>query len=751
MSKTLIIAEKPSAARKIAGALAEDTVKIKREQGVSYMEFTHGGERIVVAPAVGHLFGLAQKSSGWDYPVFDVEWRPTFETDRGASFSKKYYEALKILSAGADEFIVATDLDIEGETIAYNILRFICGTEHAKRMEFSTLTRPDLTKSFENMKPGINLGLAMAGVTRHTLDFFFGINVSRALTLSLKAAGRHKILSSGRVQGPALKLLTDRELEIKAFVSTPYWQAFMIGTAQAKDPEAAFRAIHEQGRFWNKEEADKVRKDCEGKEAWVSELAVTKQDLWPPTPFNLTDLQMESHRVFGINPKQTQSIAQSLYEAALISYPRTSSQKLPPAIGYKSIIAKLSKNPMYKDKAEFLLARAQTSGLSPRQGKKEDEAHPAIFPTGELPKEMSPWDAKVYDLIVKRFLATFGGLGEKETTSVTISCGARKDKAESPVKVHRFLLEGRKITREGWHELYAPYGWRDEARIPHFSEGQDVAFSEIDVVRKETEPPNRYNPATIIRELEKRELGTKSTRAEIVDSLYKRGYLKDTRIEVTDLGIKVVETLEKHCPEILSEDLTRRFEHEMDDIAHGKLKSESVVDEAKVELTKILLGFKKNEAQIGKSLLGAVESTEVKTSTIGQCDKCAEGKLRVMRSRKGGQFIGCTAYPKCHNIYPLPRIGKIEGLKTPCPDCGKPQVKIINRGRRPWSMCIDPQCKSKANWGKNGKSAKKDSAEEKAAGSSEFEKAKLPEKAEPVPKAKPKAKAKRKTAKAKKK
>ena len=215
----LVICEKPNASLKVAQALADKKVEKKVNNKVPYYEITHNGKKIVIGCAVGHLYGLAEKDKkGWTYPVFSFFWQPTYLIDKSAKFTKAYVDTLTKLCKGADDIYNFCDVDTEGELIFWNILRFICHKKDAKRAYFSTLTKDELIKAYEEAKPHINFRLASAGETRHSLDWLWGINLSRALTLSIKSAiGMFKLLSSGRVQGPALKTLYDREIEIKNF------------------------------------------------------------------------------------------------------------------------------------------------------------------------------------------------------------------------------------------------------------------------------------------------------------------------------------------------------------------------------------------------------------------------------------------------------------------------------------------------------------------------------------------------------
>src|SRR3989344_4610439 len=178
-----------------------------------------------IASAVGHLFNLTYVKGQTGWPIFNLEWIPSYES-KTAHFTKNYYMLLKKLSRRASEVIIATDYDNEGELIGWNVLRFITGQKDAKRMKYSTLTKPELEKSYENPMKTLDWGQAYAGETRHKIDWLYGINLSRALMSAIKLAGSFKILSIGRVQGPALKIIVDRDKEIINFKSQPYWQIF---------------------------------------------------------------------------------------------------------------------------------------------------------------------------------------------------------------------------------------------------------------------------------------------------------------------------------------------------------------------------------------------------------------------------------------------------------------------------------------------------------------------------------------------
>jgi DNA topoisomerase-1 len=679
MGYELIITEKPKTALKIAQALADGKPIKKAYQGVPYYEITHGKTDIVVGCAVGHIFSLAEKNKGkWTYPVFDIEWKPSYEVAKGSEFTKKYVNTIKKISKDATSFTIATDYDIEGELIGLNVIRFACGQKDAARMKFSALTTPDLIKAYEKKSKHIDWGLANAGETRHEMDWYWGINISRALTLAIKTTGVFRVLSSGRVQGPALKIIVDKEKEIKAFKSEPYWQVELIGNASG----GIIDAWHIEDKFFDKKKAEKVMQNVKGKKAFVKEVEKTEFKQLAPHPFDLTSLQIDAYRCTRISPKETLAIAQNLYTDGYISYPRTSSQKLPKEIGYKNIIKDISKQDDFKKECAILLGKKE---LIPHEGKKTDSAHPAIYPTGITPKALKEREKKIYDLIVHRFLATFGEPAIRLTVKITID-----------VNKELFVATGTTTAEKGWHELYGRFLMLKEEELPPVEKGQEVKVVEIKLLDKETQPPKRYTPASIIKELEKENLGTKATRAVIVDTLYNRGYVTGESIEATELGINTTETLEEFCPKILDQKLTRHFEEGMDEIQEGKKKPAEVLMEAKEVLTSILFEIKKKEKKIGEKLQEASRETTRLANIVGKCPKCKEGDLRVIKSRKSGKrFVACNKYPDCKTTFSLPQFGLVKAMKNVCKECGYPMVAIISKGKRPWQLCLNNECPTK--------------------------------------------------------
>ncbi len=676
----LIITEKPSSAEKVAYALADGRPLRKKTKYVSYFELSHGNKRLVVASAVGHLYTLAEvKKNGWTYPVFDMGWKPGYQVSKDMKHTKEYIDTLSALSKQARSFTIACDYDIEGEVIGLNVIRFACRQKDAFRMKFSTLTKEDLIEAYQEKKAHLDWGQAYAGETRHKLDWLYGINLSRALTASVKAAGSFKIMSAGRVQGPTLKLLVDREREIEAFRPEPYWEIGLWGTYKKENVEA----WHVAEKIFDRKKVEEILKKIhKEKEARVKEVKRARREQAPPFPFDLTSLQTESYNVFKITPKETLAIAQTLYLAGVTSYPRTSSQQLDPKIGFAKILKALQKQPVYEKLCASLLEQKE---LKPNNGKKTDPAHPAIFPTGLAPSGLKPKEQKVYDLIVKRFLATFAKPALRETMEVALD-----------VKGELFLTKGTRTLEANWHVYYRPYLQLEEITLPDMKEGEIVAVRKIDKVDKETQPPKRYTQASIIKELERRNLGTKATRADILDRLFQRGYIEGVQIKATKLGIETVLILEKYAPLIVDEKLTAHFEEDMDKIREGQEKQEKVLEEARRFLTGLLADFKKKEKTIGKDIIQSLQETREEQNYIGACPACKEGKLMI-KFGKFGKFIACDKYPGCTATYKLPGSGLIKNSDKSCEHCQYPMVLVIRKGKRPQDLCINPDCKSKTS------------------------------------------------------
>ncbi len=679
MGYELIVTEKPSQAKKIAESLANSKPIVKKEGQVSYYILSHGNQDIVVAAAVGHVYSLSEKEKSFKYPSFDIDWKPAYDVDKNSAHTKKYLAVIKKLAKEAQTFTVATDFDVEGEVIGWNLIRYACKQKDAQRMKFSTLTKPDLIKSYEQKLPTIEWGQAHAGETRHRLDWMYGINLSRALSTAIRKAGLYKMLSSGRVQGPALKILVEKEKEIRAFVPKPYWEIKYKGIINKDSVEGN----HEKDKIWKKEEAEEIYRKVQ-QDGVVKAIDKRETKSKPPTPFDLTTLQTEAFRSLKIKPKDTLAIAQDLYSKGYTSYPRTSSQQLPEELGLTKLLKELTRSTIYKQLAEKILSQKV---IKPNNGKKKDPAHPAIYPTGIIPPagELEGRSFKVYDLIVRRFLATFADAAIRETNKITID-----------VNTENFIVKGTRTTYQGWQEFYGPHVKLEEQEVPKVNKGDQVKYKKATLEEKETKPPKRYTQSSLIKELEKRNLGTKATRASIIDTLFARGYALEKTLEPTDMGMQVAQTMDKYVPDIMKEDLTRHFEEEMEAIRENKSTSEKVLEKAKQELTTILTQFDEKKKEIGSSLKDSLLESEEKQNTVGECKTCNEGTLMIKYSPKTKQkFIGCSNYPDCKAVFSLPGNGSnVATTDKECEGCGYPMIKI-GSGRQERTACFNPDCEIK--------------------------------------------------------
>jgi len=567
-----IIAEKPKSAYKIYQALGPGT-KLSIENIPVYM-IDRIDKVLVIIPAAGHLFTLSTDTRG--YPVYDYKWVPRHLVEKKYGHLVRFYRVFSRIMGRMREYINACDYDIEGSVIGYMIIKHWGDVKRAKRMKFSTLTKEDILKSFNSLNP-LDIEMIEAGLARHELDWIWGINISRAITdLYNRRINQRKILSAGRVQTPTLFEALKRYVSREVFVPEPLYRIRIKSVYRGSVID-----FEDEGEpLRTKTEAIKLKEEIlsrgfiEVTEAYSREIRYSS-----PHPFNLGDLQEEAYAIYGIAPYETLKILEDLYLEGLISYPRTNSQKLPETLDNRGIIQNLSRIPEYRVFTQKLL---QKKILKPNNGEKEDLAHPAIYPTGEVPSHRLGAKHKIlYDLVVRRYLATF--YNDLVVKDIQI---------KGCVKERCFRASGRKILEKGWYEVYHFYNIRENI-IPEISKGVSIPIREIKIVKTYTKPPNLYNKATLLRWMESENIGTEATRAEIIETLFKRGYLNGRRIKVTNLGFEVVSILEKYFPELLSPDLTRKFEIHLTDIMMGKRRREEVVKEAIKTVNFLIEKFKK--------------------------------------------------------------------------------------------------------------------------------------------------------------
>lgn len=555
---------------------------------VSFYVASNGGDELIVVSAVGHLYTIVQTRGGWTYPVFDIKWVPSHRADNRSKFTKPYLDAIVNLSAEVNEVVSACDYDQEGSLIAFNVIKHGLGDSllgRSRRMLFSTLTDQELRRAWDNRMQTLDYPVIAAGKVRHEADWLYGINLSRALTLAAKKKDRNrKTLSIGRVQGPTLKFVYDQEVRISSFVPIPYWK----GSAETQIDNVTYPLEYSISRLEREVHAKKVAEDCRGKEGTITKIEGKEEKTPPPAPFNLGDLQQEAYRLFKYNPSVTLKIAEKLYLGALISYPRTSSQRIPDSIDIKGILTDLKKNQKYKEQAGQLIEEKR---FKPRQGKKDDPAHPAIHPTGNKPGRLKSEDLNIYDLVTKRFLSSLGKPAVKSKTVVDVD-----------VNRHLFFLKGEITLDQGWTVLYQPYLKSKDNPLPEVNVGMIIPITKLSTRRNYTKPPSRFTASSLVRKMEEENIGTKATRSNIIDTLFRRGYIRGQKIGITDLGVNVIETLSEYSPDIIEVQLTRTLEDKLESIQSGDVTPDVVISETTVTLGSILSTFKEREDEIAESL-----------------------------------------------------------------------------------------------------------------------------------------------------
>jgi DNA topoisomerase-1 len=684
-----VICEKPSAARKIASALANGKFRSHTVNRIEILQVNDGLKRYVICSALGHLYTVADTGRNRSvYPVFDVAWRPKDEVDRRSIHLRDRIKIIEELSTYADEFIIACDFDQEGETIGYNVLKYATKVKvvNPLRVKFSTLTGDEIRDAFRKAKPGLGGMMAEAGRARHVVDFLYGINLSRALSRAFLSARKgYRTISIGRVQGPTLAFLVKREIEVRSHVPTPYWR---VSAILQKKGQKELIGNYERSRIHSRQEAEGVLEDCKSEQAEVVKITRSTLQQPSPTPFNTGDLQKEAFRVFRFTPSQTLYLAERLYLDGLISYPRTSSQKIPSSINYRAIIERLSRVYSFEDSATELLRGKRN--LIPHQGWLDDPAHPAIYPTGETPRRKLDMGLfRLYDLIVRRFFSLFGEDVLRERIEVRIM-----------ISQHRFGFFGINLLKEGWLKYYTKYRSKGEKRIPELTVGDFLRVKRVEMSEELENSPQRYNHGSLLEKLEHEGIGTKATRAGIIKTIVDRGYTEPVSsrmtLEASELAFSLVEALEQHAPIILSPRMTKNLENYLENLGKGNTDARSVAGDAMEHLIVVLRSIRGSEGEIGSLLARSPASRNI-LEKLGQCPVCGKGELVIWVSRTTRKrSVICDNYPKanCAASAPLPQKGFIRPTAASCDSCKWPIVSTRFRGR-PWKFCINVNCPKK--------------------------------------------------------
>ncbi len=685
---TLVICEKPDAARRVAEALSAGAPETFKVGSVPAFRFEDArGRRYVVCAASGHLYGISDTVKDRRvYPVLDLEWFPLgAKGERAARLVSARIRAIRALSEGADAFVNACDFDIEGETIGYNILRYAAGGMEgsALRARFSALTREEVVEAFRDDRLGPSEGLARAGRLRHAIDFIWGVNLSRALSESLRTGHSFRTVSIGRVQGPTLNFLVEKEVDARTFVPTPYWTV----KGSFRRGGVVFEARYSSSpTLPSRRSAEEVRAGCEGREGVVSLVARRTFNQRPPPPFNLADLQKEAYRLFGYAPGKTLQIAERLYLGAIISYPRTGSQRLP-KLDHRALLSKIAAIPGYSDAVSEVVS---SGSLHPAEGQGTDPAHPAIYPTGQSARRpLAVEERRIFDLVVRRFLSCFGEDAVREASSVEVLVGK-----------HAFKMEETRVLVPGWMKVAVEGRMADSGSTiaSAFREGDRVEAEAVAVEEHRRVHPPRYNQATLLEKMEKEEIGTKATRADVISTLLDRGYVSGETLVPTELGFALIEAMREHCPQIISTRLTREVEAQLERVERSGESGFELFEGTLSSLLTQIAEVRRHEVEIAGRMRGSVSEGILGMTVLGSCPVCREGKLWVVRSRKSGKrFVGCTNYAKgCRASAPLPQRGTLKAAPKPCGSCGWPVV-YVRLGRRPWRLCVNDRCPRKVN------------------------------------------------------
>jgi DNA topoisomerase-1 len=696
MMKNLIIVESPAKARTITNFL---------------------GKEYKVIASKGHIRDLPKSTFGITIDEKTGDLIPKYSIPREANPTVK---ELKKLAKEAETIYIATDEDREGEAIGYHIAKAI-GKEPTSlpRIVFHEITQSAIKHALENPRH-IDMDSVDAQQTRRLLDRIVGYKLSPLLASKIQ-----KGLSAGRVQSSTLKLVVEREREIKAFKPEEYWSI-----------EAKFQKVIEASIFdynglkiekltiKNEADATEITQTAKSESFVVASLEKSKRKTKTPPPFMTSTLQQAASTQLGFSPKKTMMVAQKLYEGVkthkgsmgVITYMRTDSMNLA-----KEAVAS-AREYIQEQYGEKYLPAKPKSYVTKSKG--AQEAHEAIRPTmvefdAQMAGEyLSVDELKLYRLIYQRFLAC--QMTEAELESQTMLF--KGDKCT-------FKASGRKLLFDGFYRVT---GYHDKDKLlPDLKEGEAVSLDEIVQTQHFTEPPARYNEASLIKKLESLGIGRPSTYAPTITTLQTRKYIEieKKRIQPTEIAFTVTEMLEKHFPEIVDSQFTANMEEMLDEVAEGKSSWQTIlkafytpflekVEEGKKSIKSLKVAIPtgencpkcESELLLRKGRYGEfiacsnfpkckytknTDGTEVPQpeETDQKCEKC--GSMMVIKNSKRGKFLACSAYPKCKNAKSLEPARE---LSVPCPECGgKLQEREGRRGK--FFGCTNyPKCKFIANF-----------------------------------------------------
>lgn len=568
------------------------------------------GEYRVVA-SVGHIRDLPKSNK----KAIDIEsgFVPHYEISKG---KEKIVDELKHLAKTSKEILLATDPDREGEAIAWHIAE-ATNLKHPKRVVFHEITKEAVLEAIKHPRD-IDDNLKQAQEARRVLDRLVGYDLSGLIWKKVRYG-----LSAGRVQSPALRIVMEREREIRAFKSHSFW---IISVDVENLEKIGFTVICEEEPTVKKvvDKIVKVAEKAGSEKNWfVKDVKETEVKKSPRAPFITSTLQQSASTRLGFAPSRTMGVAQKLYEAGLITYMRTDSTNLS-----KQALSEISHVVEKKFGKEYLQIRTYSA-----KSKNAQEAHEAIRPTHFDVENAGHTDEqkKLYQLIWRRAVSSQMKDAQTIRTKVTANI-----KTDDTTTIPDFSITGSRIIFPGWL-VGDPASRGEDVELPKVKIGESLDFKKIIVEQKETEPPGRYSEAGLIKELEKRGIGRPSTYASTIKTLEDRGYVEkiNKALVPTDTGDVVSSFLESNFPTYISDDFTAEMEDKLDLIAEGK-----------EEYVKTLKEFY-------KPFLTEVKSKDKmdKVTNLGDADpkfKCPVcGKPMIIKLSRGGKFLSCSTYPDC--------------------------------------------------------------------------------------------------------
>jgi len=692
----LIITEKNNSAQKIAEILSNGSAKETKSFTVPVFRWEDADGETAVVGTGGHFVGREfpdeKQFKQWKLDLIPGLIDAPLETGP-IDGKKNVVRAVQKEAKAADSLVIGTDFDREGELIGLEALEVCLDVNPdleptLKRARYSALTKEEIEGAFDNLDE-LSFPLANAAGARQDIDLIWGAAFTRAVSLVAKAYGAN-FLSVGRVQSPTLGLIVERELERRAHVAKPFWELF----AKFEHPSGqSFEAHHATDKFWDKGEADSALAGT-ASPGVVKSVTSRKSQSKPPAPYNTNSFQVDASSRLGITPKRAMDLAQDLYDDGFISYPRTDNTIYPDSLPLEKTISSLVKIKDFAAAAPIL-----DKPLTPTRGKKFDAAHPPIYPTHALyPSALEGPKARVYELIVRRFLATFGEPMVTESTRADIEAGSET-----------FFVRGKVVVDPGYAGIYT-YARSADEEIPALEEGQQLALDGKPwLVDKETQPPARLSEAKLVQLMDEQGLGTKATRPDIIQKLYSRRYVRNHPPEPTATGIAMYEAFKEYVPDMATSKMTAALEVEMDDIAEEKMTKDEVVEDSRKLVHKTFEDLLKGEEALSKMIWEGMDQDRI----LGPCIVCKEAGrtkedgspnvLRIIRAKKSGKsFVGCTGWEadnpeSCDQTFPMPQPNfyEVTPLEENCSVCHRtPRVNVKTRGRagRPWKLCFNDDC-----------------------------------------------------------